>query len=193
MSLITSFSRPTPLRLYGDPIASDYLSGAKTHGFAGYGNVTIINGQIHYSPIYIAKRTHVVALAIAVSVQSGTGGAKARLALFTAVASTGAPGSLIVDAGEVAIDSTGLKDSSAIDQWIDGDTWVYRAINASHSGASLSGFTAGPVLSKNLAPASTPPWSLSETFAYAAMPLSATIPGGASGGNIRTVMLKVAP
>lgn len=193
MSLITSFTRPsTPPNLYKGPYAGEYLNGCRTHEYGGSGNVTIVNDQIHYSPFYVAKRVHIVALAIAVAVQSGTAGAKARLGLFNALGTDALPGSLMVDAGEVAIDSTGLKDSGAIDLWLDGDTWIYRAINASHSGASLAGFTSGPVITKSLAPTGTPPWNLAQSLSYAVMPSTATIAGGASGGNVRTVLLKTA-
>lgn len=67
-------------------------------------------GQIVYSGVSIQRPFKVTALAINVTTASA-GGTTARIGLYAAD-TAGVPGKLLVDAGDVATDSTGFKEAS---------------------------------------------------------------------------------
>lgn len=169
-------------------LPGEYADGSHTHELTGFGDFALSANTIYYTPMFIPFPITIEKLSTRVSVQSGTGGATARLGLFGLTA-TGLPGALLVDAGAVAIDSTGTKDTAAINYEITTARWIYRAILASAAGASVKGYATGPAIAKRTDPSISPLWSVFETFTYGPLPATAT--PGVAPASPRTVLLKV--
>lgn len=81
-------------------------------GFSAGSTDALTTGRILFIPIYIAETFTFDRIAIDVTV-AGAGGTKARLGIYNY--SDGLPTSLVLDAGTVAVDSTGDKELT-IDQ-----------------------------------------------------------------------------
>lgn len=173
-------------------VAGRYYDISATHGASGFANQTLAANTILYAPLFVPRAVTVDRLAIYVAVASGTGGATARMALYTKATATGLPGALLLDPGTtVPIDATGLKEIT-VNQALQGDTWYYTAVNASAAGASVNGYSGGVGPAGMTDPSVGPAWGMNQSSgaAYGAFPANAGTLG--LGSNARRVLVRAA-
>lgn len=170
-------------------VTGRYYDGSSLYPSATFVDVTGLANTIFYAPFWVPYDVTVDRLAIYVSVASGTGGATARLALYNKHATLWKPGAVLLDAGTVAIDSTGLK-TITISQALVGGNWYWTAFNGSATGASIKGFQNGVALGGRSDLSLPPEWCFQEVLAFGVMPANATPTAG--GANLRTVSVRAA-
>ena len=73
----------------------------------GYGTLTMVANRLYARPLVVVRDITIDRLAIEVT-SAGAAGTKARLGIYN-VGTNLYPGTLILDAGEVAVDATGIK------------------------------------------------------------------------------------
>lgn len=131
---------------------------------------------IRYTPFTISKKVTVTKIAINVTVQ-GDSSTTARLAIYSAAATTKYPGALLLDCGTVAIDSTGVKEISISQSLDPGLYWL--AINhgstTSPTLRSVGSYSFPPIGGSSSSLPTTMVAVYTQSFTYAAMPSSASI------------------
>jgi hypothetical protein len=96
------------------------LSGASYGAFSSTTTAPALD-EVHFLSVYFPVPTSVAALRCEVTV-AGAAGAVVRLGLY-AQGSNGRPGALIVDAGTVSSESTGIKEI-AVTETVEGLVWT---------------------------------------------------------------------
>lgn len=152
---------PLPLLELVDTTEDYLIPGWAINGYGTNGDFNSTD-QIFYMPIFTAFQLTLTHIVVNVQTASATSGAKARLGIYNASFTSGqlAVGSILLDAGTVAIDSTGDK-SISITQTLDGG-WYFLAISAEvndtkYRAAASDGLSAVPVAGRGggvLTPAS---------------------------------------
>jgi hypothetical protein len=155
----TAASAYAPVMHIGTPIwrtggyASFPLFAASTTG------ASAANGNLHFVPAMFDRDTTVDRIACEVAGTPGSTGSLHRLGIWTD--SNGAPGTLLLDAGTVATDSTGFKEIT-ISQALSGRTVYWLGAvqqGAPATRASLRGtFWRAPIMPTSLSFAVTTSW-----------------------------------
>lgn len=120
-------------------IAGRYYDATQVIAPGASGGVAFASGFLLMQPIYIPASDTIDRIGIYVN-SAAAGGSVARLGIYARSASTGLAGALILDAGTVAIDSTGAKEIT-ISQSVSGGDWLYLAYIANGT-ATIYGWSA---------------------------------------------------
>ncbi len=99
---ITEPARPTPLLW----VVGRYYVG---HLTPGTGTATPVASELRLLPFYVSTPRAIDRLGCNVST-AGSAGHVARLGIYNADPNTGLPTTVIIDAGSVAVDTTGVKE-----------------------------------------------------------------------------------
>jgi hypothetical protein len=99
----------------------------RTGEYLGWGhataNIAITANRLYAYPLFIARNLTIDRIAMEVAT-AGAGGTKVRLGIYNGDGTNLYPGSLLLDAGEVAVDSTGIKTITISQALTKGLYWV---------------------------------------------------------------------
>ena len=151
----------------------DSRAGFPANVSAAYGTATVTANKLYGMPFYLRQQATLDQLSVEVVVSVLTSTSRARLGLYTATG--GLPSTLIVDGGEITIDTLGVKTLSISETLAAGYYFLSIASDdtpgvAAHNLVAVQtmGFTTGSDIINDT--------FVTRTFTYAALP--ATFGGG---------------
>lgn len=114
-----------------------YVSGNYYHSpFDDAGTTYVIaQNTLYGSLVYIPSAITITKLSINVGV--GQAGKSARLGIYAN--SSGVPGALLLDAGTVALDTTGVKEITGLSKALTGGTWYFFTVLSDSTSATAAG------------------------------------------------------
>lgn len=107
-------------------------------------NIATTASTVYYQPFVVDKTITVTAIAVRIGTMSATGGATSRLSIYAAT-NAWLPGALMVDAGTVAVDSTGVKAITGLTTVLTPGLYLLRVhADASASQPTYNGWRGSP-------------------------------------------------
>lgn len=145
---------------------------------------------IRFTPFQIPKKVTVTKVAFNVTV-AGDASTTARVAIYSPHATTKFPGSLLVDFGTIAIDSTGVKEYS-ISQVLDPGIYWLAINHNSTTSPTLRSITSSSFPAIGGSSSSLPASMINvytQGFTYAAMPSTPSVSTSTSSAQVPAIYL----